>query len=202
LPRCAKPWVRTWPIEVSAVGNIFAYLLGIKSMPELKLTLLVLAKARDDSWTKIGEQEMATLTGLTATDLSKGIKEMLARGFVLRRRTKDGCEYRVPLAGLGECFPAASLCSTPKINLAALAPYFARTGFLDLLPEAVKMARELNYGQEEMIEAICKVADKLKTDPPTRNRSGWFTTVYKEKLREARADLLAFRTRNMGRRHG
>lgn len=60
------------------------------------------------------------------------------------------------------------------------------------------MARELNYGQEEMIEAICKVADKLKTDPPTRNRTGWFMTVYKEKLREARADLMAFRIRKHG----
>jgi len=43
-----------------------------------------------------------------------------------------------------------------------------------------------------MIEAICKVADKLKTDPPTRNRVGWFRTVYQEKLREARAEILAF----------
>ncbi|MBW1953707.1 MAG: hypothetical protein JRI66_11610 [Deltaproteobacteria bacterium] len=80
--------------------------------------------------------------------------------------------------------------------MTALEHYFIRTGFLDLMPEAVKMGRELNYGQEEMIEAICKVADKLKTDPPTRNRTGWFRTVYKEKLREARADLLAFRTKH------
>jgi len=198
LPRCARPWVRTWPIEVSAVGNIFTYLLGIKSVPELRLTLLVLAKARGDSWIKIDEQEMVALTELSATDLNKGIKEMLARGLVLQRRTKEGFEYWVPLQALGNVFPAASFCGAPKINLAALAPYFVRTGFLDLMPEAVKMARELNYGQEEMIEAVCKVADKLKTDPPTRNRSGWFMTVYKEKLREARADLLASRTRKHG----
>ncbi|GAB6274240.1 MAG: hypothetical protein STSR0004_11030 [Peptococcaceae bacterium] len=38
----------------------------------------------------------------------------------------------------------------------------------------------------------CKVADKLKSDPPTRSRLGWFRTVYQEKLREARAEILAF----------
>ena len=173
------------------MGNIFAYLLGIKSAPELRLTLLILTKARDDAWTKIDYQEMVALTGLSAADLNKGIKEMLARGLVLRRRIKDGFEYRIPFCALGiseDVFPKPA--SNPLMT--ALEPYFVRTGFLDLMPEAVKMARELNYGQEEMIEAICKVADKLKTDPPTRNRTGWFMTVYKEKLREARADLLAF----------
>ncbi len=198
MPRCARPWVRTWPIEVSTVGNIFAYLLGIGSVPELRLALLVLARCGDGEWTKINGQELASLAGLPPAAFEKGVREMLARGFVLRRRTKEGFEYRVPLPALGNVFPAASFCCAPKVNLAALAHYFVRTGFLDLMPEAVKMARELSYGQEEMIEALCKVADKLKTDPPTRNRTGWFMTVYKEKLREARADLLAFRTRKNG----
>lgn len=50
--------------------------------------------------------------------------------------------------------------------------YFTGTGFSDLLPAAQKLARDLGFSKEKMIEAICKVADKLKTDPPTRNRLG------------------------------
>jgi len=73
--------------------------------------------------------------------------------------------------------------------------YFVRTGFFDLLPVAVKMAQELNYTKEEMIEAICKVADKARVYPPTRNRTGWFATVFREKSQEARAEILAFQSR-------
>lgn len=51
------------------------------------------------------------------------------------------------------------------------------------------MARELNYGQEEMIEAICKVADKAPFYPPVKNRAAWFATVFREKLLEARAEI-------------
>lgn len=134
---------------------------------------------------KIDTQEMAALTILSAIDLKKGIKEMLDRGLVLRRRTKEGFEFRVPFNALG-------IVEGDQDMMTVLKSYFTRTGFLDLMPEAVKMARELGYGQEEMIEAICKVADKLKTDPLTRNRTGWFRTVYKEKLGEAKADLQAF----------
>ncbi|NPV30733.1 MAG: hypothetical protein HPY58_14040 [Firmicutes bacterium] len=75
----------------------------------------------------------------------------------------------------------------------SLKDYFLFTGFSDLLPVAVKMAQELNYTKEEMIEAICKVADKARVYPPTRNRTGWFATVFREKLQEARAEILAFR---------
>lgn len=177
-------------IEVMAVRNIFAYLLGIRSVPELRLTLLVLAKARNDAWIKINDQEMAALTRLSAIELNKGIREMLIRGLVLRRRTKEGFEFRVPFSVLGIAEGAPDIMTVLK-------SYFTRTGFLDLMPEAVRIARELGYGQEEMIEAICKVADKLKTDPPTRNRTGWFRTVYKEKLGEAKADLHAFRIRKI-----
>jgi hypothetical protein len=42
----------------------------------------------------------------------------------------------------------------------SLKDYFLRTGFSDLLPVAVRIARELHYTSDEMIEAICKVADK------------------------------------------
>jgi len=71
--------------------------------------------------------------------------------------------------------------------------YFSSTGFYDQLPAAVKMARDLGYTPEEMVEAICKVADKARSYPPTRNRTAWFATVFCEKLSEARADILAFR---------
>ena len=71
--------------------------------------------------------------------------------------------------------------------------YFASTGFYDLLPLALQMARELHFTPEEMIEAICKVADKARMYPPTRNRPAWFATVFREKLLEARAEILALK---------
>jgi len=55
------------------------------------------------------------------------------------------------------------------------------------------MALELGFGMEEMIEAICKVADKCRNYPPLINRSAWFRKVYREKLLEARADILAYK---------
>lgn len=72
----------------------------------------------------------------------------------------------------------------------SLKSYFITTGFIDLLPLALKLAGELGYDKGEVIEAICKVADKFREYPPTRNRTGWFTKVFKEKLGEARADIL------------
>lgn len=71
--------------------------------------------------------------------------------------------------------------------------YFIRTGFYDLLPLAIKISREQKYRRDEIIEAICKVFDKYREYPPTRNRTAWFSTVYREKLREARAEILANR---------
>ena len=71
-----------------------------------------------------------------------------------------------------------------------LKSYFISTGFIDLLPLALTLANQLGYGNGEVIEAICKVADKFKEYPPTRNRTAWFTKVFKEKLNEARADIL------------
>jgi len=73
---------------------------------------------------------------------------------------------------------------------ADLKSYFIATGFIDLLPLAIKLANQLEYGHSEVIEAICKVADKCKVYPPTRNRTAWFTKVFKEKLGESRADSL------------
>lgn len=71
--------------------------------------------------------------------------------------------------------------------------YFASCGFADLLPLAMKIAGELDSNPAEMIEAICKVADKAKTYPPTRNRSAWFAAVFREKLLEVRAEVMAWR---------
>lgn len=70
--------------------------------------------------------------------------------------------------------------------------YFVSTGFIDLLPLALEIAGKLGLGKGEMIEAICKVADKSRIYPPIINRSAWFRKVYREKLLEARADILAF----------
>ncbi len=73
--------------------------------------------------------------------------------------------------------------------------YFTRTGFFDLLPAATRIARELHCTRNEMIEAICKVADKAQVYPPVKNRAAWFATVFREKLLEARAEILALKNR-------
>lgn len=74
----------------------------------------------------------------------------------------------------------------------SLEQYFIKTGFYDLLPLALQLANDLGYGQNEMIEAVCKVNDKFLHFPPTKNRTAWFKTVFEEKLREARGDILTF----------
>ena len=73
--------------------------------------------------------------------------------------------------------------------------YFIRTNFYDLLPLATQISEELGYDQEEMIEAICKVYEKYCKFPPSYNRTAWFATVFKEKLREGRSDILWFRAK-------
>ncbi|MGI6450953.1 MAG: hypothetical protein ACOX3R_11985 [Desulfitobacteriia bacterium] len=75
----------------------------------------------------------------------------------------------------------------------SLEDYFIRTGFYDLLPLAKQIADDLGYNREEMIEAVCKVYDKFRLYPPTRNRTAWFGLVFKEKLCEARGDILSIR---------
>jgi hypothetical protein len=81
------------------------------------------------------------------------------------------------------------------MNRPGLKDYFITTGFYDLLPMALKLAGNLGYDHFEMIEAICKVHDKFNQYPPTRNRTAWFRLVFEEKLKEARADILAFKTK-------
>lgn len=166
--------------------NVFEYLLKINDPAELKLTLVVLARSFGRQGVKISVQEISFLTGLSPGAIIRGQKEMTKHGCALRR----GDEYKVFWDRL--CLSIREK-DTGEQEVAKLKSYFLRTGFLDLLPVALDLARKLGYGPEEMIEAICKVADKLKTDPPTRSRVGWFRTVYREKLREARAEILAFR---------
>lgn len=75
----------------------------------------------------------------------------------------------------------------------SLEDYFIRTNFYDLLPLATQIAEDLGYSQVEMSEAVCKTYDKFCWYPPTRNRTAWFKMVFREKLHEARSDILAFR---------
>ena len=78
------------------------------------------------------------------------------------------------------------------MNRPGLEDYFIKTGFYDLLPLALKLAGNLGFDQHEIIEAICKVNDKFNHYPPTKNRTAWFRMVFEEKLKESRADILAF----------
>lgn len=76
-----------------------------------------------------------------------------------------------------------------------LEQYFIQTGFHDLLPLAWELANDHGYGESEMIEAVCKVTDKYLKYPPKSNRTAWFKTVFKEKLHEAKGDILTFNAR-------
>lgn len=76
-----------------------------------------------------------------------------------------------------------------------LEDYFLKTGFYDLLPQALQLAEDLGYDHSEMMEAVCKVSDKFYQYPPTKNRTAWFRRVFMEKLAEARADILAYRAK-------
>lgn len=73
-----------------------------------------------------------------------------------------------------------------------LEKYFIATGFYDLLPLALEIARKLGYNPTEMIEAVCKASDKFNAYPPTKNRTAWFKKVFEEKLQEARGDILNY----------
>ncbi len=75
----------------------------------------------------------------------------------------------------------------------SLEHYFVSTGFYDFLPVALDLIRTLGFSREEAIEAICKVFDKARVYPPTKNREAWFLVVFKEKLHESRAEIMAYR---------
>lgn len=69
--------------------------------------------------------------------------------------------------------------------------YFVSTGFYDFLPLALDLINTMGFSREEATEAICKVFDKARVFPPTRNRLAWFVVVFKEKLFESRAEMMA-----------
>jgi hypothetical protein len=62
------------------------------------------------------------------------------------------------------------------INRPNLEEYFIQTGFYDLLPLAWQLANDFGYGENEMIEAVCKVKisscsiRRRKTEPPGSKR--------------------------------
>lgn len=85
----------------------------------------------------------------------------------------------------------ASAGTNGQAEKSSLEYYFVSAGFIDLLPVALEIAGKLGLRKDEIIEAICKVADKCRDYPPFINRRAWFAKVYKEKLFEARADILA-----------
>jgi hypothetical protein len=139
--------------------------------------------------------EFRSTTGLSPASIARGLKEMQIRGNIRRQATKrkEPARYRV----IWEKFGISSGSNSPgPVTGAAYSPnlefYFTDTGFLDLLPQATEIAHELGYGEDEMIQAVCLAFDKERTDPPTRNGTAWFTTVYREKLHEAHAQILAF----------
>lgn len=171
--------------------------------PKLKLTLLILARAVEtkDSCPALNYSEFHSLTGLSPVTIARGLKNMLARGNIVRHIAKRNqpASYQVlwekfgliPNAGYGL---APATIHTPAVS-AGLKSYFTNTGFLDLLPQATDIARELSYGEDEMIQAVCMVFDRQRTDPPTRNRTAWFLTVFREKLHEAHAEICAYKER-------
>ncbi|CAA7603315.1 Hypothetical protein DEACI_4138 [Acididesulfobacillus acetoxydans] len=73
-----------------------------------------------------------------------------------------------------------------------LEKFLVSTGFYDLLPLALEVARRFGYDPSEMIEAVCKVSDKFSQYLPVQNRTAWFQKVFEEKLREAKGDILTF----------
>jgi len=60
-----------------------------------------------------------------------------------------------------------------------LESYFTNTGFIDLLPLALKLAVQAGYGKDEIIEAICKVADKHREYPPRKTEQHGFQRCFK-----------------------
>ena len=125
---------------------------------------------------------------------------MQARGYIRRQATKrkEPTRYQVNWERLGISpggSPSAPDVYAQKNTSGAVEFYFTNTGFLDLLPQAAEIAHSFGYGDDEMIHGVCLTFDKERTDPPTRNRTAWFTTVFREKLHEAHALIRAYEER-------
>jgi DNA-binding Lrp family transcriptional regulator len=158
--------------EVSLLQKLFESLLTIKNQAELKLTLLILARATGsgEHCVAVTYAELQSSTGLSPASVAKGIKKMLARGYIVRYTVtrKQSAQYQVlwdklgmPTApGISSYLPE-TITEKPQITFAGrLESYFTETGFLDLLPMAADIANQLGYGDAEMIEAVCMVFDK------------------------------------------
>jgi hypothetical protein len=187
--------------DAHSLDKLFKTLLEIKSPAELRLTLLILARATrtGDSCPAISYAEFRSGTGLAPATIARGLKDAHARGYILRQPTKrkEPARYRVIWDRLGVCPGVASDpdVHAPTDTSGTVEFYFTDTGFLDMLPQASEIAHNLGYGEDEMIQAVCLTFDKQATDPPARNRTAWFATVYREKLHEAHAQIRAFERR-------
>lgn len=181
-------------------------LLTIKNPAELKLTLLVLARAcrTGDPCPAITYADFRSATGLSPTTIAQGLKDMNARGYIRQKtsKRKEPARYQVLWDRLGisvnqpdTVTASAANCPPNSLSLSTAELYFTDTGFLDLLPQAKAIAREFGYDEDDMIEAICMVFDKQRDFPPTANRTSWFTTVFREKIQEAHAKILAHKRR-------
>ena len=189
------------------MDRLFESLLTIETLAELKLTLCVLAKA-----TQSGEDcpavtyvEFQSATRFSPATIAKGLSEMLSRGYILRSspNRKQPARYQVLWDRFGMPPAEANTAATspihaprsadPDISASGAESYFTATGFLDLLPQAREIARNLGYGEDEMIRAAALVFDKQRVAPPTINRTRWFITVFTEKIKEAHAEIRAYR---------
>lgn len=183
--------------------NVFEFLLEVTDRSELRLTLAILARsAAYPDTDSVSHSEIRSLTGLSYSSMGKAVDRMLARGLIIKIAGKEGdCPlYHV----LWEKFRLVrdfnhqhrSLTVPGRTRITEseqLKSYFTDTGFIDLLPHALAITTDLGYGEDEMIQAVCLVFDHKRIDPPVRNRTAWFRTVFKEKLGESRAQILAFR---------
>lgn len=184
--------------------NIFECLLEITDRTELTLTLAILARSTSYSNTgQVSHNEILSLTGLPPSTTGKAVHRMLARGLVTRLPGMDGdCPlYQVlwDKVRIGPDFnhqPDSFPVQGRPFASEQLKLYFMETGFIDLLPQALTIATDLGYTEEEMVQAVCLVFDRQRTDPPVRNRTAWFRVVFKEKLGESRAQILAFKKRS------
>lgn len=187
------------------MNTLFESLLAIDTLAELKLTLFILAKATGsgEDCPALTYAEVQSSTRFSPTTIAKGLTKMKARGYIIRHpgTRKQPARYQVLWDKLGIHTVTGSSADTvtgvtwssKAANAVGADYYFTATGFLDLLPQARDTARRLGYGEDEMVQAVSMVFDKLRTDPPTRNRTGWFLTVLTEKLHAAHAEIRAHR---------
>jgi hypothetical protein len=137
-------------------------LAEIEDLHELRLTVFLLAKilGNQNRWTNVATDEMALATGFTLTIIRQNMRRVLQRGIISPKHISDqpgGFLYRIAWE--------KPRSAPAKTALDEVEYYFVNTGFLDLLPLARQIARELRLGKEEIIEAIGKLTDKSREYP-------------------------------------